>query len=95
MLPKAPFHPLEYPNRPWDRVHIDNTGPNLGNLFLILVDAYSKWIETRIVKTTHSIPKHIVTDNGSGFTRHKFKDFTESNGIKYIFTSLITHHQTG
>ena len=42
---KAPLHPWEWPERAWDRVHIDYAGPFEGHMFLILVDAHSKWIE--------------------------------------------------
>ena len=48
MPPKAPLHPWEYPQNPWSRIHIDHAGPFLGHIFLIVVDAYSKWIETVI-----------------------------------------------
>ena len=100
--PKAPLHPWDYPQRPWSRIHIDHTGPFLGQLFLIIVDAYSKWIEAAIVPSTsseasikvlrsvfatHGIPEHMVSDNGSGFTSEQFKLFTQQNGIKHSYTS--------
>ena len=49
---RAPLHPWEWPSRPWSRVHIDHTGPFQGELFLVLVDTHSKWIEVHIVPTT-------------------------------------------
>ena len=49
---RAPLHPWEWPSRPWSRVHIDHTGPFQGELFLVLVDTHSKWIEVYIVPTT-------------------------------------------
>ena len=41
--PKAPLHPWESPNRSWSRLHIDHAGPYLGKLYLIVVDAFSKY----------------------------------------------------
>ncbi|GBP27290.1 Uncharacterized protein K02A2.6 [Eumeta japonica] len=33
------------PKEPWSRIHIDYAGPYLNNYFLIVVDAYTKWLE--------------------------------------------------
>ncbi|KAL6480987.1 hypothetical protein MHYP_G00090670 [Metynnis hypsauchen] len=41
--PVAPLHPWEVPDKPWRRIHIDYAGPWMGRMFLIIVDAYSKW----------------------------------------------------
>lgn len=41
----APLHPWEWPERPWLRIHIDYAGPFLGRMFLVIVDAHSKWLE--------------------------------------------------
>ena len=99
---RAPLHPLEFPSRPWVRVHIDHLGPFLGKLYLLLIDAHSKWIEVhvvpststkatieklRIIFATHGIPEQLVSDNGSGFTSQEFSLFMERNGIKHILTS--------
>ena len=57
----APLHPWEWPDRPWVRLHIDYAGPYLGNWFLIVVDAHSKWLEVKIVNsaTTTSTIDHL------------------------------------
>ena len=49
---KAPLHPWELPSKPWARMHIDHAGPYLGKLYLLIVDAHSKWIEAFIVTST-------------------------------------------
>ena len=36
---RTPLHPLEQPNKPWQRVHLDFAGPLM---WLIVVDAFSK-----------------------------------------------------
>ena len=75
----------------------------MGRVFLIVVDAHSKWMEVKAITTamsaittsqfcsifaTHGLPEMLVTDNGSVFTSNTFKDFT--NGIRYV-TSAPYH----
>ena len=81
---KAPLHPCDWPDRPWTRLHIDYAGPFLGKMFLVVVDAHSKWLDVVSVPsatsmhtiakltsifTTHGLPEMIVSDNGTAFTR--------------------------
>jgi hypothetical protein len=95
-------HPWEWPNSPWTRVHADYAGPLEGKMFLILVDAYSKWLEVdidpsattqntiqklRSIFVTHGLPEVLVTDNGTAFTSREFKEFTKRNGIQHLTTA--------
>ena len=51
--PSAPLHPWIWPDRPWQRVHLDFAGPFCEKMFLICVDAHSKWPEViEMSKTT-------------------------------------------
>ena len=50
----APLHPWEWPQRPWSRVHADYAGPIFGKMFLILVDAHTKWIDIHITASSTS-----------------------------------------
>ena len=43
--PAAPLNPWSWPTHPWAWLHLDFAGPFLRWMFLILIDAYSKWIE--------------------------------------------------
>lgn len=40
-----PLHPWEWPETPWSRIHVDYAGPFLGKMFLVIVDAHSKWMD--------------------------------------------------
>ena len=96
--PTAPLQPWSWPSRPWQRVHLDFAGPFQGAMFLIAVDAYSKWPEVRVMKSTtapqtldvlrdwfssHGIPHQLVTDNGPQFIAQEFDSFCKNNGIKH------------
>ncbi|CAG2187289.1 unnamed protein product [Mytilus edulis] len=95
----APLNAWEWPSKPWDRVHIDFAGPFLGSMFLIMVDAHSKWPEVikmknitsestinvlRTIFSRNGIPSRIVSDNGPQFTSQEFENFMQLNGIKHI-----------
>ncbi len=43
--PQAPLQPWSLPSRPWSRLHLDYAGPVNGNMYLVLIDAHSKWVE--------------------------------------------------
>ncbi|KAK3793006.1 hypothetical protein RRG08_032268 [Elysia crispata] len=104
----SPLHPWIFPDSPWHRVHIDYAGPFMGHMFLIVIDAHSKWAE--VVPTDSStssktidilltifarfgLPKQIVSDNAPNFTSDEFKNFVRSNAIKHI-TSAPYHPAT-
>ena len=98
----APLHPWEFPNQPWERLHADYAGPFEGKMFLIVIDAYSKWLEVipvsaanssvtiehlRNMFATHGLPKSLMTDNGTQFTSMEFESFVKKNGIRHIRSS--------
>lgn len=99
---KAMLHNWDWPTEPWKRIHIDYAGPFLNKMFLIVIDAHSKWLEVKIMNTIttadtiielkdifsyHGLPDQIVSDNGPSFTSHEFKLFCAANGIKHTTTS--------
>ena len=104
----VPLQPWEWPQRPWSRLHIDFAGPFLGHMYLVLVDAHSKWLEVKRVSSattavttevlrsifaTHGLPEMLVSDNGTAFTSSQFKHFTSQNGIRHV-TSAPYHPAT-
>ena len=44
-LPTVPLHPWEFPDRPWQRLHLDFAGPFKNFMWLIVVDTHSNWPE--------------------------------------------------
>ena len=71
-------------------------------MYLILIDAHSKWIEVHITTSatssvtiekmqstfaTFGIPETLVTDNGTNFTSAEFEEFLKSNGIHHTGTA--------
>ena len=74
-------------------------------MYLIVVDAYSKWVEIAVARTatseatieglremfaTHGVPDTLVSDNGSCFTSEQFSNFCYRNNITHI-TSAPFH----
>ena len=81
--PTAQIHPWIFPARPWSRIHVDFPGPISGHMYMVVVDAYSKFPEVVKMTTTtagttitalrdifsrHGLPEILVSDNGSQFT---------------------------
>jgi hypothetical protein len=97
----SPSHPLIYPENPWERVHCDFAEYS-GKQYLLMVDAFSKWVEVhelgnhatiaqimdamRRSFSCHGLPQRLVSDNGPQFTAHEFQEFMRVNGIKHQLT---------
>ena len=103
--PQAPLHPWEWPEKPWVRIHVDYPGQFMGHMFLVIVDAHSKWMEVypttssslqvtieklRMCFASLGLPEELVSDNGPSFVSEEFQQFMKNNGIQHICTSL--HH---
>lgn len=99
---KCEVIPWDYPIHTWERIHIDFLGPIGNKTFLIIIDAYSKWIEvfqmrtmttqetiTRLRETfaRFGIPTTIVSDNGRQLVSEEFKMFVRKNNIVHKTTS--------
>ncbi|KRZ19764.1 Uncharacterized protein T4B_5148, partial [Trichinella pseudospiralis] len=52
---KVAVKPWEVADRPWKRIHVDFAGPINGNMFLIVVDAHSKYNGTQFTATEFTI----------------------------------------
>ena len=100
--PQAPLQPWSWPKQPWSRLHLDFAGPMLNHMFLVVVDAHTKWIEVvpmsnstsfctiqqlRTLFAQFGIPRTVVTDNGLCFISEEFREFMTRNGIHHIRSS--------
>lgn len=97
--PKAILKPFEWPTKPWTRIHIDFLGPIFGQVFFVLVDATSKWIEcfkvnslntTTVLKhltevfSRFGLPKSITSDGAKCFSNDVFHSFLKMYGIMHL-----------
>ena len=96
---KAFLQPWAWPEGPWKRIHIDFAGPFQNSMFLVIVDAYSKWLEVVPMNSTttektldvlrsmfarYGLPERVVSDNGPQFTATELEEFMRKNGVKHI-----------
>lgn len=107
--PQFRQHHWEYPQGPWERIHIDYAGPFAGMMLLIIVDAYSKWVEVKITPTmtssatirildeifsAYGVPITLVSDNGTNFVSEEFAKFLKESGVKYHKKTAPYHPAT-
>ncbi len=99
MPPKAPLRPWNWPTRPWARIHIDFAGPMADKMYLVVIDAHSKWLEVvpmgvctatstvqalRTIFARFGVQESIVSDNSPQFVAAEFQAFCTANGIHQI-----------
>ena len=87
---QAPVNPWAWPSHPWHCIHVDFAGPFLDQMFLLVVDAHSKWPEVIPMKSTtasntirvlrslfskYGLPNEVVSDNGPQFVAEEFAEF--------------------
>ena len=107
---KVPLHQWEPPAQPWQRIHVDFAGPFKNKMWLLVVDAFSKWPEIhsmesttaeatikhlRHIFSTHGLPRQIVSDNGPQFVATSFEQFCKSRGIHHIKTAPYSPRSNG
>ena len=83
-------------------MHADFAGPLEISMFLVVVDAFSKWPKVIQMKSTttertievllyifarNGLPEHLVMDNGPQFVSEQFEQFMSYNGIRHTMPS--------
>ena len=107
---KATVHAWEWPSQPWKRIHVDFTGLFMGHMFLVVVDAHSRWPEIQIMEnittdvtmdaltalsSRYAICGTLVSDNGATFDSEKFPKFLKVNGIVHKTTGVYKPSTNG
>ena len=84
------------------RVHIDFAEPQKGNAFLVIVDAFSKYVDAaflhpasgsnlvdylRVVFRHFGPPETVVSDNGGQFTSAEFAPLCQDHAVVHLRTS--------
>ena len=97
--PKPANHAWMMPEKPWSRIHVDNAINFMGNNWLIVTDAYSKYpcihqtSSTSTQATTTLLeedfahfgyPHTIVYDNATTFSSAEFQLWCHQRGIKHL-----------
>ena len=72
--------------------HIDYASPFMGKMFLLIIDAHSKWLDIHIPNSSntqstveklhmtfanHGLPEMVVSGNGPAFVSKEFEEFME------------------
>ena len=52
--PSPPLQPWSWPDKPWSRLHLDYAGPLENKMFLVVIDAHSKWLDVFPVSSATS-----------------------------------------
>ena len=100
-VPTEPLMASSFPSRPWERLAMDLFELH-GKVYLILIDYYSRWIESKrldnlssesvvyVLKeifASHGIPDIIIWDNGPQFSAATFRQFAMDYGFVHVTSS--------
>ena len=97
--PKEPLQMTELPERPWQKVSLDFSGPYpSGEYCLIVVNDYSRYPVVELVSTTSAaaviprldkifsmfgIPEECKSDNGPPFQSREFAEYAKTQGFRH------------
>ena len=95
-------NPWIWPTHPGQRVHVDFAGPFYGQMFPLVVDEKSKWIEVfpvaattapatiralRFLFATHGLPEDLISENGPQVVAQEMKDLKRNSSLPVLTTS--------
>ena len=97
--PKEPLQMTELPERPWQKISLDFSGPYpSGEYCLIVVDDYSRYPVVEFISTTSAaaviprldkffsmfgIPEECKSDNGPPFQSREFAEYAKTQGFRH------------
>lgn len=93
------IHFCEFPVKPWQRINVDFASPLLGSMFLIVMDAHSKWPKMNRTTATHTVEilrtlfarnglsAHLISYNGQQFVEVEFQRFMTLIWIRHSTSS--------
>ena len=96
---KSPLSVWDFSSCTWQRLHIDYAGRFYGFMWLIWIDAYSKYAGAKQGSNANRVntmrklreivamlgdPEKIVSDNKTLFTSRKFGEYCNQHGIRHI-----------
>lgn len=91
-------------------MHLDFLGPINGKMFVVIIDAHSKWVHVRFMNNITSegtikilreyfslwgIPAKLVTDNGPSLVSEVMEEFLAKNGVFHVKTPPNTPASIG
>lgn len=101
----VPYHTLHV-----DHVGPFETSSRGNKFILVIVDAFTKFVVIEPVKSQKTtpvvqafqrlmclfgVPTRIISDRGSAFTAHSFRQFCEAYGIKHVLNAVSTPRANG
>lgn len=97
--PASPVLAWPSAGTPWSRLHVDYAGPLENKYFLVIVDAYSKFLDVHVTSSitsaatiellrksfsNYGLPDIVVSDNASCFVSQEMQQFLQKNGVKHV-----------
>lgn len=104
-----PMKPSSLPEYPWQRVATDLMQYK-GNMYLLVIDYYSRYIEIAKLSTTtskaiinhlksifsrHGIPERLISDNGPQYSSGEFVEFARVYGFDHVTSSPLYPQANG
>ena len=84
-------HPWVAPSGPWERIHIDYAGAFMGYMWLLIVDAYSKWLEVCRMSIGATKSKDTIKALREVFCRNGLPQVIVSdNGPQFVSDEMAT-----
>ncbi|XP_003737188.1 uncharacterized protein K02A2.6-like [Galendromus occidentalis] len=107
---KVPLAPWPDPEKPWVRLHLDFAEPQEDNAFLVIVDAFSRYVDAtfmspatsselvkylRVVFRHFGRPETILSDDGAQFTSSDFAQLCQDFDAVHLRSPVYSPQSKG